>query len=232
MCGIIGYVGRRPCKDLLLAGLERLEYRGYDSAGIALLADGNLEYTRAVGPLAKLKDPEAGYDGPFLLEQLTPAPPRPESRPPAPEGLLLVGGVRYDDQPDAGTVAAQRASATVVGEPLRWDYLRGSAQERALLEKLLAKAGPKVTALGGRQASAERLRQELEKARELEKQLAKQREAEAHRAAATMVDGLIAKAQRPAGLPPLIIAADSIVVRYWMSISPTLPWFSDLHRSM
>jgi len=56
MCGIIGYVGRRPCKDLLLAGLERLEYRGYDSAGIALLGDGSLEYTRAVGPLGQLKE--------------------------------------------------------------------------------------------------------------------------------------------------------------------------------
>jgi len=62
MCGIIGYVGRRPCKDLLLTGLERLEYRGYDSAGIALLTDGKLEYTRAVGPLAKLKE-LAGSDG-------------------------------------------------------------------------------------------------------------------------------------------------------------------------
>jgi len=59
MCGIIGYVGRRPCKDLLLSGLERLEYRGYDSAGIALLEDGRLEYTRAVGPLAKLKESAA-----------------------------------------------------------------------------------------------------------------------------------------------------------------------------
>ena len=36
MCGIIGYVGPRECKALLLHGLERLEYRGYDSAGIAL----------------------------------------------------------------------------------------------------------------------------------------------------------------------------------------------------
>ena len=35
MCGIIGYVGPRPCKSLLLYGLERLEYRGYDSAGLA-----------------------------------------------------------------------------------------------------------------------------------------------------------------------------------------------------
>ena len=38
MCGIVGYVGERPCRDLLIAGLEKLEYRGYDSAGISLLA--------------------------------------------------------------------------------------------------------------------------------------------------------------------------------------------------
>ena len=56
MCGIIGYVGHRPCSPLLIAGLERLEYRGYDSAGIALLTDGALAYTRAVGPLPKLKE--------------------------------------------------------------------------------------------------------------------------------------------------------------------------------
>jgi glutamine---fructose-6-phosphate transaminase (isomerizing) len=62
MCGIIGYVGRRPCKSLLLAGLERLEYRGYDSAGIALLTDGVLEYTRAIGPLGELKK-RAGLGG-------------------------------------------------------------------------------------------------------------------------------------------------------------------------
>ena len=40
MCGIVGYVGKRPCRDLLIAGLEKLEYRGYDSAGISLLEDG------------------------------------------------------------------------------------------------------------------------------------------------------------------------------------------------
>jgi len=40
VCGIIGYVGNRPAKDLLLRGLERLEYRGYDSAGIALRESG------------------------------------------------------------------------------------------------------------------------------------------------------------------------------------------------
>jgi glutamine---fructose-6-phosphate transaminase (isomerizing) len=55
VCGIIGYVGSRPAKDLLLRGLERLEYRGYDSAGIALRENGGLDYVRAVGNLDNLK---------------------------------------------------------------------------------------------------------------------------------------------------------------------------------
>ena len=55
MCGIVGYVGGRPCRDLLIAGLEKLEYRGYDSAGVSLLADGRIEAIRAVGNLANLK---------------------------------------------------------------------------------------------------------------------------------------------------------------------------------
>ena len=55
MCGIVGYVGTRTAKELLLHGLERLEYRGYDSAGIALLEDEGLEHVRAVGNLDQLK---------------------------------------------------------------------------------------------------------------------------------------------------------------------------------
>ena len=62
MCGIIGYVGERPAKDLLLRGLERLEYRGYDSAGLALREDEGLEYVRAVGNLQALKE-AAGDNG-------------------------------------------------------------------------------------------------------------------------------------------------------------------------
>jgi glutamine---fructose-6-phosphate transaminase (isomerizing) len=61
VCGIIGYVGSRPAKELLLQGLQRLEYRGYDSAGIALLEDTGLEYVRAVGNLDQLKA-ETGLD--------------------------------------------------------------------------------------------------------------------------------------------------------------------------
>ena len=55
MCGIIGYVGPRAAKPLLIQGLERLEYRGYDSAGIALVENDGLEYVRAVGNLQFLK---------------------------------------------------------------------------------------------------------------------------------------------------------------------------------
>src|SRR5713226_4972100 len=56
MCGIIGYVGPREASPILLGGLKRLEYRGYDSAGIATLAmNGKLEISRAVGKLDNLR---------------------------------------------------------------------------------------------------------------------------------------------------------------------------------
>jgi glucosamine--fructose-6-phosphate aminotransferase (isomerizing) len=55
MCGIVGYVGARPVRDLLLAGLEKLEYRGYDSAGISVLDGDRVESVRAVGNLAALR---------------------------------------------------------------------------------------------------------------------------------------------------------------------------------
>ncbi|HEY5816315.1 MAG TPA: glutamine--fructose-6-phosphate transaminase (isomerizing) [Solirubrobacterales bacterium] len=55
MCGIVGYVGGRPCRDLLVAGLEKLEYRGYDSAGVSVVEDGRVDSVRAVGNLANLR---------------------------------------------------------------------------------------------------------------------------------------------------------------------------------
>ena len=66
MCGIVGYIGDRPVQEVLLEGLRKLEYRGYDSAGISILDDGHFASVRAVGnldaldvALAKIVPPEA-----------------------------------------------------------------------------------------------------------------------------------------------------------------------------
>ncbi len=55
MCGIIGYVGPRQAVDVIISGLRRLEYRGYDSAGVAVEADGHLEWRKKAGKLANLE---------------------------------------------------------------------------------------------------------------------------------------------------------------------------------
>jgi glutamine---fructose-6-phosphate transaminase (isomerizing) len=63
MCGIIGYVGSRECRDLLLQGLQRLEYRGYDSAGLSLVTNGAIGSVHAVGNLQNLRDAVASSNG-------------------------------------------------------------------------------------------------------------------------------------------------------------------------
>ncbi|MER6459550.1 glutamine--fructose-6-phosphate transaminase (isomerizing) [Streptomyces sp. NPDC048409] len=55
MCGIVGYVGAQSALDVVVAGLKRLEYRGYDSAGVAVLADGGLASARKAGKLVNLE---------------------------------------------------------------------------------------------------------------------------------------------------------------------------------
>jgi glutamine---fructose-6-phosphate transaminase (isomerizing) len=56
MCGIIGYVGPKDVVPVLIEGLRRLEYRGYDSAGVAVVHDGTIELRRSAGKLARLED--------------------------------------------------------------------------------------------------------------------------------------------------------------------------------
>ena len=55
MCGIVGYVGKRNAQDVLLDGLEKLEYRGYDSAGVALALEGGIRVVKSKGRLAELR---------------------------------------------------------------------------------------------------------------------------------------------------------------------------------
>ncbi len=56
MCGIVGYIGSRNVKAILIEGLKRLEYRGYDSSGVALLTDNHIEVSKVPGKVAKLEE--------------------------------------------------------------------------------------------------------------------------------------------------------------------------------
>jgi len=56
MCGIVGYVGPKPLVPVLIEGLRKLEYRGYDSAGVAVIRNGHLDIRRSAGKLSKLED--------------------------------------------------------------------------------------------------------------------------------------------------------------------------------
>ena len=56
MCGIVGYIGNDNAIDIVINGLENLEYRGYDSSGIAFLDEGNIDVVKCVGRINNLKE--------------------------------------------------------------------------------------------------------------------------------------------------------------------------------
>lgn len=65
MCGIVGYVGNKSVVDILLDGLEQLEYRGYDSSGIAVMCDSEIKVYKAIGKLQNLRDELNGHETEF-----------------------------------------------------------------------------------------------------------------------------------------------------------------------
>src|SRR5215211_485997 len=124
MCGIIGYTGPRQCRDLLLLGLERLEYRGYDSAGLSLLTNGSIDSVHAVGNLSKLRGAVAERNGTF-------------------EGSTGIGHTRWATH---GRVTTQNAHP-------HWDssgrvhiVLNGIIENWSLLRERLLAEGAHVTA--------------------------------------------------------------------------------------
>ncbi|MGD1713641.1 glutamine--fructose-6-phosphate transaminase (isomerizing) [Dapis sp. BLCC M172] len=64
MCGIVGYIGTQSATEILLSGLEKLEYRGYDSAGLATVCDGQIKSVRAKGKLHNLREKLVGVEMP------------------------------------------------------------------------------------------------------------------------------------------------------------------------
>jgi glucosamine--fructose-6-phosphate aminotransferase (isomerizing) len=67
MCGIVGYIGTQPASGILLDGLRKLEYRGYDSAGIATVFEGKIQCIRAKGKLQNLQEKLQGVDNPARI---------------------------------------------------------------------------------------------------------------------------------------------------------------------
>ncbi len=95
MCGIMGYVGHREAAPLLFQGLKRLEYRGYDSAGIAAFTNGHIAIRRAVGKLAQLDqllqaEPLPGSVGIGHTRWATHGPPSEENAHPHRAGDVVV----------------------------------------------------------------------------------------------------------------------------------------------
>ncbi|MGD1855411.1 MAG: hypothetical protein ACFB2W_14300 [Leptolyngbyaceae cyanobacterium] len=67
MCGIVGYIGTRAASNILVEGLRKLEYRGYDSAGVATISEGQLNRVRAKGKLQNLQTKLDGLEDPARL---------------------------------------------------------------------------------------------------------------------------------------------------------------------
>ena len=81
MCGIVGYLGQRDATPIVLEGLKKLEYRGYNSAGLALLGDGRIELRRSVGKLDGLERVVQREPPGAPSESATPAGPPTASLP-------------------------------------------------------------------------------------------------------------------------------------------------------
>ena len=157
MCGIVGILGRQPAAPLLLDALKRLEYRGYDSAGIATLVDGRIERRRAEGKLANLEralaaEPLAGVTGIGHTRWATHGAPTQDNAHPH-----EAGGVAVVHNGIVENFQSLRDGADRRGPPLRDpDRHRGRAAAGQPLPGQRPRAGRRRR--GGAQAAGRRVR--------------------------------------------------------------------------
>src|SRR5579864_5701754 len=126
MCGIVGYVGRRPAQEIILAGLRKLEYRGYDSAGMSLLHDGEIRSVRAVGNLDHLERALAQNSGGAATATLTPP------------ATIGIGHTRWATH---GRVSEQNAHPLVDSSRQVHVVVNGIVENYMALKQMLAKDG-------------------------------------------------------------------------------------------
>src|SRR5580704_14740501 len=149
MCGIVGYVGPKDCAPILVEGLRRLEYRGYDSAGLAMHTGRSIEIVRAVGKLGNLeaalaKSPLAGTTGIGHTRWATHGRPNEANAHPHVAGKVAVvhngiienhvalrrsleaRGVRFTSDTDTEIVAHLIDEAVRVGAPRLVDAVRAA----------------------------------------------------------------------------------------------------------
>ena len=115
MCGIVGYIGPREAYRICFNGLRRLEYRGYDSAGIAVLNDGGMQLTKRVGKLRYLGD--ALDDSPL-------------------PGPVAIGHTRYSTTGASLIRNAKPFKVTAIFHDDRCTYIRADATEVPALYEL------------------------------------------------------------------------------------------------
>jgi glutamine---fructose-6-phosphate transaminase (isomerizing) len=137
VCGIIGYVGYRPPQDVLLEGLRRLEYRGYDSAGLAWRDNGQVHRVRAVGNLDSLSAAvaaRASERAPMMATAIMPASPR-QTLVGSPEAQIGIGHTRWATH---GGVSERNAHPHSDGTARIWIVLNGIIENYVEVRERLA----------------------------------------------------------------------------------------------
>ena len=176
MCGIIGYVGDRACTQLLLDGLGRLEYRGYDSAGVALVHEGALLTRRAEGKLSNLRervyrDPIDGKTGIGHTRWATHGKPSEENAHPHRSGTVAVvhngiienhlalrdeleaDGYVFDSETDTEIVAHLVHRERMTGKDLAGAVRHATLRLRGAYSLVVIDASEPQTLVGAKEAS-------------------------------------------------------------------------------